>query len=138
MTRGTTTFRATETRTWLDEARRLARVRHPNVIGIHGAETDGDYGGIWMDLVDGVSLDQLLEDGPLATAPAHEVATSLASALTAVHDAGLVHGDVKGGNVIVEPSGRVILLDFGAAVDLREGDRLTAASPLSAMVSRSI
>ncbi|MEM1089694.1 MAG: tetratricopeptide repeat protein [Pseudomonadota bacterium] len=123
---------SSEIRAWLDEARRLARVRHPNVIAIHGAETEGDYGGIWMDLVEGVSLDELLNDGPLAEDASHEIASALASALSAVHEAGLVHGDVKGSNVIVEPGGRVILLDFGAAVDHRQGEALSAASPLSA------
>ncbi len=123
---------SSEIRAWLDEARRLARVRHPNVIAIHGAETEGDYGGIWMDLVEGISLDQLLEDGALAEDASHEIASALASALSAVHEAGLVHGDVKGSNVIVEPGGRVILLDFGAAVDHRQGEALSAASPLSA------
>ncbi|MEM7705835.1 MAG: tetratricopeptide repeat protein [Pseudomonadota bacterium] len=123
---------STEIRAWLDEARRLARVRHPNVIAIHGAETEGDYGGIWMDLVEGISLDELLNDGPLAEDASHEIASALASALSAVHEAGLVHGDVKGSNVIVEPGGRVILLDFGAAVDHRQGEALSAASPLSA------
>lgn len=121
-----------QTESWLTEARRLARVRHPNVIGIHGAELDGQVGGIWMDLVEGSSAEQLLKSGALPGDAVHELALALADALAAVHDAQLVHGDVKASNVMIEPSGQVTLLDFGAALETAIDALPLAASPLTA------
>jgi len=105
----------------LSEARRLARVRHPNVVVIHDVYEDGQEGGICMELLSGHTLDAVLRArGPLTSTRVIELGVTLCEALQAVHDAGVVHGDVKAHNVLVEDSGRVVLMDFGAGVELTQ------------------
>lgn len=117
---------------WLQEARRLARVRHPNVVAILGAEVHDGRAGIWMEFSDGTPLESTLaNDHTLPVSQVLELARSLASALDAIHGQDLVHGDLKAGNVLVEPSGRVLLLDFGAATEASAMGPARAASPLS-------
>lgn len=117
---------------WLEEARRLARVRHPNVVAILGAEVEDDFAGIWMELSDGQSVDSVLTDEATLPEPAvQELARALVSALLAIHEQGLVHGDLKGSNVLVEPNGRVLLLDFGSATEAAARGPAQTGSPLS-------
>ena len=100
----------------LSEARKLARVRHPNVVVVHGAdEIDGQV-GVWMELVDGETLEDEIHYGKKLDAEgAAEVGISLCQALEAVHAAGVVHGDIKAQNVMRGTDGRIVLMDFGAA-----------------------
>lgn len=103
----------------LAEGRRLARVRHPNVVVLHGAEWYGEEVGIWMEMVQGRTLEDLLRSqGAFGPREAANVGMELCSALAAVHRAGLVHGDVKTGNVMREAGGRILLMDFGAGKEL--------------------
>ena len=116
---------------WLEEARRLARVRHPGVIAILGASSDDRHAGIWMELSNGESLESLLtSSGIYPLNQTLETGIAIAEALEAVHERGLVHGDLKAGNVLIEPSGRVLLLDFGAAT--AHGEPANQASPRTA------
>ncbi len=104
----------------LDEARRMARVHHPNVLSIHGIETHDDRPGMWMEFVDGQSFEQILEsDGPLPVAELVRVSVSLSRALHAVHSAGIVHGDLKVANVMRRNDGSPVLMDFGAGRELQ-------------------
>ena len=106
----------------LAEARRLARVRHPNVLVVHGADIHQGRVGLWTDLVEGVTLEErLLQSGPFAVDEARAVGRVLCEALAAVHAAGLLHGDVKTSNVLQEATGRVVLADFGAGAELDGG-----------------
>jgi serine/threonine-protein kinase len=99
----------------LDEARVLVKVRHPNVVAVHGADLQQNRVGFWMEFVQGQRLDDVVAfQGLLSAEEAAEIGQGLCSALAAVHDAGLVHRDVKAQNVIREPKGRVVLMDFGA------------------------
>jgi hypothetical protein len=91
---------------WLDEARGLARVRHPNVVTIYGADIADERPGIWMELVGGEKLDDVLARGRPETRECLRVGRDLAAALDAVHRAGLIHGDVKAGNVMLEGAER--------------------------------
>lgn len=101
--------------TTLEEARLLARVRHPNVVTIHGADEIDGRVGLWMEFVEGRTLEQLLqEDGPLPPAAIAGVGLDVCRALQAVHDAGLLHRDVKAQNVMRDAHGRHVLMDFGA------------------------
>ena len=102
-----------------DEARRLARVRHPNVVAIHGADSaDGQF-GLWMEFVRGRTLRQIIEDrGPFGAHEAVTLGAEVARALAAVHAARLVHRDLKAQNVMREDGGRVVLMDFGAGDDM--------------------
>ncbi len=98
----------------LAEARVLARLRHPAIVTVYGiAEHDGRV-GMWMELLDGETLAAAIErGGPLAPAQVARIGRELALALDAVHEAGLVHRDVKPANVVLERGGRVVLTDFG-------------------------
>jgi serine/threonine-protein kinase len=102
----------------LREGRMLARVRHPNVIAVYGAETHDGRIGLWMELVRGRTLDQVLRaHGRFGAREAALVGIDLARALAAVHGAGLLHRDVKLANVMRSSDGRYLLMDFGAGVE---------------------
>jgi eukaryotic-like serine/threonine-protein kinase len=98
------------------EARAVARLSHPNIVGVYDSGFDRTVHYIVMECVPGVSLAQLLKDrGPLPLAHAVEIATQVALALAAAHEARIVHRDIKPANVMVQPSGTVKVLDFGIA-----------------------
>ncbi|MGI5424044.1 serine/threonine-protein kinase [Streptomyces sp. CA-179760] len=105
------------------EARAAARVRHPGVIAVHDiAEVDGRP-LIVMELVDGPSLDDVLrERGTLEPGEAAGIGAKVMDALSAAHRAGVLHRDVKPGNILLDRSGRVVLTDFGIATMDDPGD----------------
>ncbi|MGW3444446.1 protein kinase domain-containing protein [Streptomyces sp. NPDC001076] len=105
------------------EARAAARVRHPGVVVVHDiAEIDGRP-LIVMELVDGPSLDDLLrERGTLGAQAAARVGAAVMDALAAAHRVGVLHRDVKPGNILLDRSGRVVLTDFGIATMADPGD----------------
>jgi serine/threonine protein kinase/Flp pilus assembly protein TadD len=104
------------------EARLLARVRHPHVVTVFGADRFDGSVGLWMEYVRGRTLSQIVhEQGAFGPAEATVVGLELCRALAAVHGAGLVHGDVKAQNVIRESGGRIVLMDFGAGRELAGG-----------------
>lgn len=103
----------------LKEARLLARVRHANVVQVHGADYLEGRVGIWMEFVKGQTLEDLLAtNGPLGAREAALVGLDLCRALAAVHRAGLIHGDVKAHNVMREEGGRTVLMDFGSGKEI--------------------
>ena len=80
----------------IEEGRLLARVRHPNVVTVYGAERIGGRVGVWMELVHGSTLEtELREHGPFEVEPVIQIGVELGDALAAVHRAGLLHRDVK-------------------------------------------
>ena len=102
----------------VQEGRLMARLSHPGVISVHGADTHDGRVGIWMELVRGRSLDDLIrEQGRMGAREAAVIGIALCRALAAVHAAGLVHRDVKTRNVMREEGGRILLMDFGASID---------------------
>ena len=109
---------------FLDEARRLALIRHPNVIVVHGADVHGGRAGLWTELLRGETLEQGLERrGPCSAEEAALIGGELCAALAALHTAGLVHGDVTARNVMRVDGGRIVLMDFGSVrEDLPEAD----------------
>jgi eukaryotic-like serine/threonine-protein kinase len=99
----------------LREGRTLARVKHPNVVAVYGVGEHDGQAGLWMELVSGVTLEQMLgSHGAFSAAEAGLIGQDVCRALDAVHSAGLIHGDVKAQNVIREQGGRLVLMDFGA------------------------
>jgi signal transduction histidine kinase len=105
--------------TWVyREAVALARAQHPGLPEVwEVGEADGlPY--LVMELVEGETLADRLGRGPIPEGLALTVASQVASALAAVHDVGLVHRDVKPRNIVLEPSGRVRLVDFGFATPI--------------------
>ena len=96
------------------EGQLLARVNHPNVMHIYGAQQADGKLGIWGELLDGRTLAHIVEnDGPLSADETLVAADATCRALAAVHRAGLLHRDVKAQNVIREKGGRIVLTDFG-------------------------
>lgn len=105
----------------IHEGRLLARVRHPNVVTIYGAEQISDRIGLWMELVRGQTLEQILDDQTVVSASeAIEIGLELCRAISAVHDAGLLHRDIKTHNVMRAEGGRIVLMDFGTGRELDE------------------
>lgn len=120
-------------RAFIGEARRLARVRHPNVLAVHGTAIAEGRAGIWTDLIHGQTLAaRVAERGPLPAAELLHLLASTGCALVAVHAQAIVHGDLKPANVMWESAGdRVVLMDFGAGRRLDADGRtvLRAGSP---------
>jgi serine/threonine protein kinase/tetratricopeptide (TPR) repeat protein len=117
----------------LDEARRLARMRHPHVVQVYGAEQHDGRVGLWMELVQGESLEHMVKTrGRFGAHEAAMVGLDLCSALAAVHGAGLLHRDIKAQNVIREAGGRIVLMDFGTGEELRQnaGSSRMVGTPL--------
>src|SRR5215471_4873529 len=100
----------------LREARVSAKLSHPGVVTVYDViEADGTP-WIVMELVAARSLDRVLaEDGPLPPGRAARTGMMLLAALASAHAAGIVHRDVKPGNVLLTPDGRAVLTDFGIA-----------------------
>jgi TolB-like protein/tetratricopeptide (TPR) repeat protein len=97
------------------EARLLARVRHPNVVTVYGVDQHDEAVGLWMELIEGLTLRQVLAvRGVLGAQEAALIGIDLCRAVAAVHKAGLLHRDIKVHNVMREAGGRIVLMDFGA------------------------
>jgi serine/threonine-protein kinase len=98
------------------------------VLTVYGAECINGQVGIWTEFVEGRTLEALVhERGTLNPAEVIDIGINLCRALAAVHEAGLLHRDIKAQNVMRETGGRIVLMDFGAGHDLvlapvRDGD----------------
>jgi len=114
------------------EAKALAQLDHPNIVTIHSVEESDGVHFLTMQLVEGQPLDRLIPQGGLPVEQIVEIASALGDALAAAHEKGIVHRDLKPANVMVSNEGRVKVLDFGLAKDVRAaniGDAtLTSAS----------
>src|SRR5579862_3835061 len=120
--------------TVIEEGRLLARIHHPNVVTVYGAERVKDRIGVWMEFVHGPTLEaELRAHGPFDPDRVVSMAVELGGALAAVHRAGLLHRDVKTHNVMRDRDGRLLLTDFGAGELLENGPATSAAgTPLYA------
>jgi eukaryotic-like serine/threonine-protein kinase len=101
------------------EAKALAQLDHPNVVTIHSVEESDGVHFLTMQLVEGLPLDRLICESGLPVEQIIEIAEALADALAAAHEKGIVHRDLKPANVMVSNEGRVKVLDFGLAKDVR-------------------
>ncbi|MDQ6650292.1 MAG: serine/threonine protein kinase, partial [Actinomycetota bacterium] len=112
------------------EARMAARIDHPAAVRVYDVVEDDLRPCIVMELINGRTLGEVVaQDGPLSPVRAAEVGLSVLDALEAAHAAGIVHRDVKPGNVLLRDDGRVTLTDFGIATS--SGDStLTSAGLL--------
>jgi hypothetical protein len=101
---------------YLREARAAARLRHENVVVVHDVISETSRVWIVMELFDTPDLAAMVrEDGPLEPAAAARIGLQMLAALTAAHEAGVLHRDVKPANVLVCENGRAVLTDFGVA-----------------------
>jgi serine/threonine protein kinase len=122
--------RETARRRAVREAQMAARLSHPNVVGVYDILEEDGRPCIVMELVPFRSLrDVLAEDGPMSPPEAARVGLSVLAALSAVHEAGVVHRDVKPANILLGPEDRVVLADFGIA-KAADSPALTASGVL--------
>jgi serine/threonine protein kinase/tetratricopeptide (TPR) repeat protein len=101
------------------EAKVLAQLDHPNIVTIYSVEEFEGVHFLTMQLVEGLPLDRLINQNGLPVEQIVEIAEGLADALAAAHEKGIVHRDLKPANVMVTNEGRVKVLDFGLAKDIR-------------------
>ena len=116
----------------IEEGRLLARVRHPNVVTIYGAEPNDGRIGLWMEFVKGRTLEEALQSGRTFTAAeVTRLGVDLCAAVASVHAAGLVHRDIKAQNIMLDDGGRLVLMDFGAGHEADDSPgKATAGTPL--------
>ena len=113
-------------RRFRQEIKLARRVRHRNVCGIHEYGEIGDLRYIAMEYVRGVNLRRMLnQGGALAADEAYAVSAQVAKGLQAIHDAGVIHRDLKTSNIMRDTSGVVRLMDFGIAK--QQGSDVTLA-----------
>ena len=98
-----------------DEARLIARVQHPNVVAIHAYGEDEISAYLIGEFIDGPDLQSLLERGALPVELAVFILREAARGLGAAHDRGIVHRDIKPGNILISYEGQVKVADFGMA-----------------------
>ncbi|MEZ5283720.1 MAG: serine/threonine-protein kinase [Vicinamibacterales bacterium] len=118
----------------LAEARAASRLSHPNVLAVHDVGTVDGSPYLVCELIDGVTLRQRILRGPLPLDRALDLAIQIAGGLTAAHEAGLVHRDLKPDNVMVTAGGHAKIVDFGLAtsppvVDAHTRDDTTLTVP---------
>ena len=97
------------------EARSVAGINHPNVVVLHSVEDQDGVRFLTMELVEGQTLSTLIVPGGLPLAKLLDLAIPMTEALAAAHERGVVHRDLKPGNVMVTREGRLKVLDFGLA-----------------------
>ena len=120
-----------ERRRFEREARLLATLNHPNIASIFGWEIIDDAPYLVLELIEGQTIAERLRRGALPVAEAVDVALEVAAALEEAHGKGVVHRDLKPGNVARDASGRVKVLDFGIAKVVAHADE-PLADPLHA------
>ncbi len=122
------------------EARMMAAFRHPGVVEVYDYASGADSGGdeqvayLVMAYVEGEPLSARVKQGPMGVAETMSIVAQAADALHAAHLAGTVHRDVKPGNLIVRPTGAVVLVDFGVA----RSTAVTSITALNAIVGTAL
>ena len=111
---------------FIQEARALAGWRHENIIQIYYADDENGLYYFVMEFIDGQNLQEILEEytsnGELINIEdVLQIGAAIGSALDYAHENGVIHRDVKPSNIFIEPSGRVMLGDFGLALDIQQG-----------------
>src|ERR1700691_803671 len=126
------------------EARTIAALNHPNILGIHDIGAHDGAPFLVSEFLEGVTLREKLVAGPLPARRATEYALGMALGLAAAHEKGIVHRDLKPENVFVTREGRVKVLDFGLAKLVRPDENhetevtLTSPATLPGMVMGTV
>ena len=119
---------------FIQEARAAAQVLHPNICPIFEINEHDGRPFFAMAFVEGKTVEQLLANGPLPLSKALDIAIQAANGLEAAHQAGVVHRDIKSGNIVVGADGHATILDFGLALG-PNSERLTIPGAASGTVS---
>ena len=104
------------------EADTIAQLNHPNICTIYEIDRFEGRAFIAMECVEGINLKTYMSRNQLSTAAIVEIATQIAAALASAHDRGIVHRDIKPGNIVVSAEGQVKVLDFGLARRFKTAD----------------
>jgi len=111
----------------IEEGRLLARIRHPNVVTVYGADQYSGRVGIWMELVEGQTLQEVIQaQGPIQPEEAMMIVREVCRALSALHEVGVIHRDIKASNIMRAEDGRIVLMDLGVSRDI---DRQESGRP---------
>jgi hypothetical protein len=117
-------------RQFVQEAHHLAKMTHPNIVGVHQVFEDNDTAYMVLDHIDGSDLLDLMNDPALALSPSEvrSILITLLDAVGFVHDTGILHRDISPDNILLDAQKNPILIDFGAAREdmQREGRALSA------------
>jgi len=125
------------------EARVLATLNHPNIGAIYGLEESDGLRALVLELVEGNTLAERIQRGPIRLSEALTIARQIADALDAAHEKGIVHRDLKPANIKIAPDGIVKVLDFGlakavagdaSAPDLTQSPTVTASGTAEGVV----
>ncbi len=114
---------------FIREAKAAAALNHPNICTIHSVDEHEGNQFIVMEYIDGNTLVELQKSGTLKQGIVIDFATQIAEALAEAHEAGIIHRDIKPGNIMVDSKGRVKVMDFGL-VKLNQGLTTTFISRL--------
>ena len=115
-----------ESRKWFrSEALALARLNHPNIAAVYDYDQDGEQDFLVMELVPGQTLSDTIARGPLGERGVRRLGRQLAEGLAAAHRQGVLHRDIKPGNLRITPEGRLKILDFGLAKLTRTTESMT-------------
>ncbi len=119
------------------EAQAAAALNHPNIATIYSIEEDKEEVFIVMEYIDGPELGEKIRHGPLGVEESSRIVTQIASGLQAAHQKGIVHRDIKSGNIMLTKAGQVRIMDFGLAkvkwsiLVTREGTTVGTAAYMS-------
>jgi serine/threonine protein kinase len=119
-------------RKFATEALRLAKLKHPNVVGVHQVFEDNDTAYMALDYIRGKDLFDLVDDqnGGLTPDRVVEITGKLVSTLAYVHDNGILHCDISPDNIFINDKGEPILIDFGAARAVSAGTTQKTTGPV--------
>ena len=104
-------------RLFVQEARSLAKLDHPNIVGVHQVFEDNDTAYMALDFIEGLDLLDMIEDPKTALTPAQikPMLRDLLGAVGFIHDQGMLHRDISPDNILLDKTMRPVLIDFGAA-----------------------
>src|SRR5439155_6547719 len=125
-----------ELRRFQQEALAAGHLDHPNILAVHDVGSHAGLPYLVLELLEGETLRERLEHGPLPMRKAIEIAVQIARGLGAAHAKGIVHRDLKPENLFVTRDGRVKILDFGLA-KLVQGDP-APAGPADSLMSTAM
>lgn len=110
------------------EAKALAKISHPHIVGVYDVGEEAGFPYFSMEYVDGDTLAQRLKDGPtFSESDAAKLIEELAGAVQSAHSVGVLHRDIKPGNVLIGSTGIAKLTDYGLAKNLNEDQSVTVA-----------